>query len=1076
MRNIHLKPVVLGLLFAGALVQQATAAAPSAPQGVITARVYTDIGNGTAVTDLAGNAKFPDSPDIIRYEPYFELWATGNILTAPVPDVMNSYGAQIVGYFYPQTSGLHTFYICSDDNSQLYLSTDETPENKHLIARESAWSNPREYTTSGAPSDLTAKNSYDFTGSTWPGGGTAINLTANKAYYIEALMKEGGGGDNLSVSIDGGAPIPGDRLASIDKTTGPLSITTQPQPVTVTEGQPYSFSVELNGTPPYQYQWTKDDQDIAGATTKVLSVARAAMADNNKTFKCKVTGASGNLTTDGAKLTVNADTTTPTLVSARATLSFNSVLIVFSKPMDKVSAETKGNYSFNPALTISTAVLQPNLTTVALTPSAKLAEGIEYTVTVTGVKDDTVAAHPVPANSTATFKTWNRVSGFLTAEFFTGISGTAVADLTGNQKYIDSLPDEVRLLSAFDTPSGYGDNYGVRVTGWLVPKVSGNYDFFIRSDDASQLFISANETPPDPAVDLPVCAETGCCNAFLEPGANQTTVAPIALVAGRKYAVLALMKEGTGGDFLQVAWRQDTDSTAAASLLPMPGSLFETYADTTGASIEFTTAPVDTQGVDGKKATFTAAVTTSSQYVSYQWLVNGSELSGATLTTYTTPLLSSSYNNRRYSIKVTIPGLTKTSAEATLTVVPDTFPPVPTVGALVNTNGTTIDVGVGFDEDVDSTTGVQANFSVAAPGSISKFTWNDKSKSALLQVTGLTPGGTGTVTVKNVKDLKGNAITSVDKQFTVSTTMKWGVVGGQGKYEEEVANWPMPVKGNWVVPVSANGFDVYSDGRTEWNNYDEATFVYEEITGDFDKKVRVEYQDNSSQWARAGLIVREVTNFGVDLHQQIGTHPPNSNTDDPPFDGLAGRYQKCHVNPVGPTMTGPGTAGNGSWEGNRRMVIGGPCSSPGGGGVPLYPNAWCRIQRQGQLFSIYRSDNGVNWILNGTTTFPAPMPAKLYVGPEFSPENGNISNEADRGVWLAMFRDYGDTFGVEPGKPKLSSTVAADGSVTLTYTGTLVSSATVKGAYAPVTGAASPYKVDPKISTQPATFYQTRSP
>jgi hypothetical protein len=37
------------------------------------------------------------------------------------------------------------------------------------------------------------------------------------------------------------------------------------------------------------------------------------------------------------------------------------------------------------------------------------------------------------------------------------------------------------------------------------------------------------------------------------------------------------------------------------------------------------------------------------------------------------------------------------------------------------------------------------------------------------------------------------------------------------------------------------------------------------------------------------------------------------------------------------------------------------------------------------------------------------MPASLFVGPEFSPENGNIPDVASRGRFLAQIRDYGDT-------------------------------------------------------------------
>ena len=131
--------------------------------------------------------------------------------------------------------------------------------------------------------------------------------------------------------------------------------------------------------------------------------------------------------------------------------------------------------------------------------------------------------------------------------------------------------------------------------------------------------------------------------------------------------------------------------------------------------------------------------------------------------------------------------------------------------------------------------------------------------------------------------------------------------------------------GNGVVAVAENGFDVYSDGVGEWGTHDEATLVFEEVTGDFDKKLRVEFQDSSSQ-SRAGLIARDVTNIGVDIATQDA--------------GAAGRYQKVHVNPVTTVM---GTAGNNSWEGNRRMVTGGPTDTAGGGGTPSTrtPGAAC---------------------------------------------------------------------------------------------------------------------------------------
>jgi len=174
-----------------------------------------------------------------------------------------------------------------------------------------------------------------------------------------------------------------------------------------------------------------------------------------------------------------------------------------------------------------------------------------------------------------------------------------------------------------------------------------------------------------------------------------------------------------------------------------------------------------------------------------------------------------------------------------------------------------------------------------------------------------------------------------------------------------------------------------------------------------------------------------------------------------PFDGIATRYQKVHVNPVGPTLTGPGNNGNGQWEGNRRLVTGGPSSTAGGGGAPLYPDAWCRIQREGNTFTIYRSDNGTSWTTLGTTTFDPPMPATVYVGPDYSPEVGNITNAADRGTFVAKMREYGNTFAT--GAPTLG--VAVDsGNITLDWTGggALFSAPTIDGPWT-ATGSGSPF-------------------
>ena len=62
-------------------------------------------------------------------------------------------------------------------------------------------------------------------------------------------------------------------------------------------------------------------------------------------------------------------------------------------------------------------------------------------------------------------------------------------------------------------PTDANDNYGATMKAILTPAESGNYRFFIYSDDASQLFLSTD----DKAANLvQIAEETGCCNFFTD--------------------------------------------------------------------------------------------------------------------------------------------------------------------------------------------------------------------------------------------------------------------------------------------------------------------------------------------------------------------------------------------------------------------------------------------------------------------------------------------------------------------------------------------------------------------------------
>ncbi len=100
-------------------------------------------------------------------------------------NVADNYGVRIRAYITPATTGSYTFYIASDDNSQLFLGTNDSPTTKTKIAEVTDWTNPREWTKQASQRS------------------TARSLNAGTRYYVEVLHKEATGGDNLAVGWTG---------------------------------------------------------------------------------------------------------------------------------------------------------------------------------------------------------------------------------------------------------------------------------------------------------------------------------------------------------------------------------------------------------------------------------------------------------------------------------------------------------------------------------------------------------------------------------------------------------------------------------------------------------------------------------------------------------------------------------------------------------------------------------------------------------------------------------------------------------------------------------------------------------
>src|SRR5204863_7514023 len=130
----------------------------------------------------------------------------------------DNYAERVSALFVPKVTTNYTFFITTDDDSDLFLSTDSTPGNKRLIAQEIDWSGPLTWNSDGgnAAGAVNQKRS-----DRWSADGTTTNfangipLVAGTQYYLEAVHHEGGGGDNVDVTFKFvGEPDPKDGTAS----------------------------------------------------------------------------------------------------------------------------------------------------------------------------------------------------------------------------------------------------------------------------------------------------------------------------------------------------------------------------------------------------------------------------------------------------------------------------------------------------------------------------------------------------------------------------------------------------------------------------------------------------------------------------------------------------------------------------------------------------------------------------------------------------------------------------------------------------------------------------------------------
>lgn len=338
--------------------------------------MYTGINGG--IDALLASPNYPGNPASVEIIEEFEAPGSAG----------DNYGQRVRGYIVAPQTGDYTFWISSDDQGQLFLSNNEQPDNRRLIAEVQFWTDPRQWDSeSGQRSQ-------------------PITLEQGRIYYIEALMVEGGGADHLAVrwQLPDGTieePIPNNRLFV---ELIPPQIARQPQNVTAIEGGDAVFSVVFANRAPVAMQWYRNDQLLPGATNTTLTISGLQVSDNASRFLVRATNlfSTNVLTSAVAFLNVQRDVTPPTLVAVQTAGENDIIAVTFSEAIAAESVASLDNFFLVGDAQVTRATLDESGRTVILR-TTPMSRGSDYTLLVNNVNDRASQPNPIEPDTSVDF-------------------------------------------------------------------------------------------------------------------------------------------------------------------------------------------------------------------------------------------------------------------------------------------------------------------------------------------------------------------------------------------------------------------------------------------------------------------------------------------------------------------------------------------------------------------------------------------------------------------------------------------------------------------------------------------------
>jgi len=547
--------------------------------------------SGVSVEDLTQAPKFLNAPDV-----NFTVAGSGS----PI-DSNDSFGGRLRGTITAPVTGNYTFWIASDDSSELWLGTSGSRFSKQLIASVNGWTPVQSWNVYGSQQSV------------------SVALQAGQKYWIEALVKEGGGGDHVEIAWeypgqsrqmiptaylewpgadaadanDDGLP---DTWATANGATGAYNDPDHDGALNIEEYQASTNPLQPGITGVLEWNIWRDINggsvsDLTGNSKFLQNPSETAFvnsaaspvdfADNfgtrlRGTITAPVTGtyqfwiASDDsselwLGTGASRFTkrriayLNGWTgvaqweNNPSQQSVGIELQAGQHYWIEALAKDGGGGdhvEIAWQYPGQGRQIIPSTYLNPSGVDIADLNDDGLPDAWVATYGVTGGAFGDADADGISNLDEYQNGSHPNQQGSLEWSVWTDIGGETLSALINHPKFLQP-PDQVSQIHGSAAPNDYGTSFGQRLRGTITAPVTGNYTFWMSSDNQGQLWLGTTASRFTKQKIAYVDGWTGFQQWDANPSQRSVN---ISLQDGQKYWIEAIAKEDSGGDNLAIAW------------------------------------------------------------------------------------------------------------------------------------------------------------------------------------------------------------------------------------------------------------------------------------------------------------------------------------------------------------------------------------------------------------------------------------------------------------------------------------------------------------------------------------------